>query len=135
MTYLIGKLLLLTWDTFFTHCKMRLFFTYVCILALYGIRSFRQRVVSPTVSSPTSRVDSPTFRVASPTSRRRHVDGNAPHMPQFYFLFVKTQFRSRLFWFMNNVVKRMYGICRTLSLRVINVFKCRLIINQYSLCV
>jgi hypothetical protein len=33
------------------------------------LRSFRQRVVSPTVSSPTSRIDSPTSRIDSPTSR------------------------------------------------------------------
>ena len=34
------------------------------------LRSFRLRVVSPTVCSPTSRVDSPTSLVVSPTSNK-----------------------------------------------------------------
>ena len=40
-------------------------YMYLETACLIELRSFRQRVVSPTVSSPTSRVDSPTCRFAN----------------------------------------------------------------------
>ena len=46
-------------------------FSFYCLgrghMSLIGNRSFRQRVSSPTTSSPTYEVDSPTSDVSSPT--------------------------------------------------------------------
>ena len=53
--------------------KPRIISLYTELTSLKELRSFRQRVVSPTVSSPTSRVDSPTLVHVLMSVRQRRV--------------------------------------------------------------